>query len=165
MQGNQHCNPDNFEKEAQEILPHEKDGLVVAVSTYQHSLSAAFFINFLVFIRLHHQWKGRILLIADPYDVHRVEKWDLFQLQHGSKYMAQKCLKRPLMLVDLLAAMSVLRPYSPSAWQLMLNTLKDRDCIRAAFKMIEKLEESSEKRQWDIDLLNKLCEMLLDEQF
>lgn len=155
------CGIDAFEKKVMEGLPADEDSLVVLVSTKRGESAVSELIHQLGLLRFQVQWKGPILLIADPSDVQRVQKWELFTLQQGARYVGQTCLERPVLVSELFSALSTVRAYHPGAWKRLMKTLSDPDAIHKTWELFGQIESEFSKGNWPIDLLNTLYQTLL----
>jgi len=138
--------------------------LLVFVLTQQGEDSVSFLINRLMLIRFKRDWRGAVLVIADHSQVEQVQKWELFKLQEGNHFFAQLCLARPVLIGNLVDALSILRPYYPNAWQLVKKTLKDHDRIQEAWELFNKVETEFSNTQWLADTLKELFHILIDEK-
>ncbi len=147
-----------------DILPAYEDSLVVLVSTEQGEISVANLIDRLALLRFQVQWKGPILIIANAPDIQQLQKWDLFRLQQESRYVAQTCLSRPVLIGKLIYTLSILRGYQPGAWRITIDTLKNQDSIQETWSLFRQIESKASNGKQPTNLLRKLIQTLLDEK-
>ena len=95
--------------------------------------------------------------------VQQLQRWELFKLQQGSPYVAQTCLTRPVLVVELVAALAALRPYAYGAWRLVTRTLKNQDSLQEAWEQFRRIQSETSKDIGQVALLTTLLRTLLDE--
>jgi hypothetical protein len=154
---------DALEKDTAHLILPSENSLVVFLSAKQGEDSLSYLAQQLTLLRFQVQWRGMILLIADAATIAQLQQWELFKLQQGAPYVAQTCLTRPVLVVELLSALATLRPYASGAWRLVNDTLKNQDSIQEAWKLFGQIQSEPLRDIEQVALLKTLLRILLDE--
>lgn len=85
-------------------------------------------------------WLGPVAIVARPEAIKEVESADLFRMSRTDQGpVPQKCIPSPLCLASLLGALANLDGYGRFAWRQIQQGIHDKDLIRQAHQLAERL--------------------------
>jgi hypothetical protein len=146
-------------------LPDPEQGVAVLVAGPGPESRAATLRKLIEFIRLEAAWVGPLIVVAEPADISRLARWDLFRLQAGEELVAQVCLAKPLRLVELLSALADrLDGYSEEQLKVTIEYLAKCGTVREVKELWRELEAAPAGEALPLDKCRKVLALLLDSE-